>query len=840
MTRVYISRCQAPSKVLFREVLLSAAPTLLVACGTGTNPPALQVAPPVTAAATATVRGEITGAFKIDDGEQHLRVDVLAADTVRLRFFRGEERNIPASFAVDPALGTASAPHTLETGPAGVTIRTSVLGVRLGARVVDKTPVLNVALLDERGEILNEGAAPVVWQREGFRSSWSLARDALVFGLGDKAKGFDRRGQLFEFWNTDAYGWKPDADPLYKSIPFFLFMDHGRAHGLFFDTPARAQVDVGKTDAQLLHYAATTGESLDLYLLAGPDPKRVVSAFSALTGRTPLPPRWALGYHQSRYSYLTEREARGVATRLRTDAIPTDALWLDIDYQQDNAPFTVDPKTYPNLPGMVADLRRSGMRVVLITDPHIKSYQGKKTPSGYAPYDTGAAGDHFLRDAQNGFLEAKVWPGASVFPEFTRAKTRLWWGDLYRDFVTQGVAGFWNDMNEPASLDESKTLPPSALHRLDDDTTLTHAFVHNAYGSLNAQATFEGLSRLRPNERPFVLTRAAYSGTQRFAATWTGDNSATREHLALSIAQLANLGVSGYAFAGADVGGFVGCPDEALLVEWTELGSLQPFFRNHSGKDTCRREPWVHGAVTEARVRKAIERRYRLLPYLYTLFEEASRSGLPVVRPMWLEYPDDPAIQRDANSYLLGADLLVAPKLVPGEVGYVAQLPRGAWYDTLTEALIANGGAVPIPASNDSVRIFARAGAIIPQQPLIQHTDQTPKGALQLDLWPGERCVGSLYLDDGQSLDYRSGAFQRVSYACRLHDHGIDVSAHASGQFANWWSSTKLIVHGVQRGPSSVVDGQGSALNYQYDAEHHRAVVHLPGPSSDWSVRLRL
>ena len=839
MTPHYISRQNAPSKVHFREVLLGArlaALSVLIctACGTSSNSPALAATAATRAAAPEPRLGDLRGPLLINAGDIHVRLNVLAADTVRLRIYRGQERNISASFAVNPAEQSASAPYTLEQGSGLVTIRTAALGVR-----VSEVP-FQVALLDADGQVLSEQAAPVSWQAEGLTSTWRLAPDAQIYGLGDKAKGFDRRGQRFEFWNTDAYGWKPDADPLYKAIPFFLFLNHGQAHGMFFDTPARAEVDLGQADSQVLSYAAAAGDSLDVYLLAGPDPKRVVSAFSTLTGRTPLPPLWALGYQQSRYSYLTEQEARSVATRLRADAIPSDALWLDIDYQLGNAPFTVDPEAYPNLRGMVADLRRVGLRTVLITDPHVKSYQSKGTLSGYAPYDSGAGGDHFLHDARGGFLEAQVWPGASVFPEFTLARTRRWWGELYRDFVAQGVAGFWNDMNEPAAFNDSKTLPVSALHRLDDGTTLSHLFVHNAYGSLNAQATYDGLRRLRPNERPFVLTRAAYAGTQRFAATWTGDNSATREHMALGIAQLANLGVSGYAFAGADVGGFVGCPDEALLVEWTELGALQPFFRNHSGKDTCRREPWVHGATSEARIRTAIERRYRLLPYLYSVFEESSRTGLPVLRPLWLEYPADASSQRNANSYLLGADLLVAPKLVAGNGGYLVQLPHAAWYDTVTEALLETGGAVQIAASADSVRLFARAGAIIAQQPLVQSTDQVPNGPLELDVWPGERCSGSLYLDDGHSLAYASGAFRRISYTCRSHRAGIDLSAQSSGAYATWWSGTKLVVHGVARPPSAVLDAQGAALGYEYDAKRRRATIVIPGGSADWSVRVAL
>ncbi len=789
-------------------------------------------AAPAHAPTPPAAAGIRTGPVDIDGDGAHLRLMVLAPDVVRVLITRAGASKPLASFAVDPAAQAGSAPYTLAESSESILVRTARLSIR-----ITKQP-LSAALLDPSQHLIDEQATPVTWGDSGYSASFTLAPGAQVYGLGDKVKGFDRRGQSFELWNSDAYGWKPDADPLYKAIPFLLFLDAGHAHGLFLDSPVRATLDVARDKSDELRYTAEEGKALDFYWFVGPDPKDVVRSYTALTGRTPLPPRWALGYHQSRYSYLSEQEARSVGERLRSERVPSDALWLDIDYQKGNAPFTVDSQAFPNFAGMVADFAKAGLHTVVITDPHPKSYQGSALPSGYVPYDSGAAGDHFLHDPHGGFLEEKVWPGLSVFPEFTLSRTRRWWGDLYAGFVEQGVAGFWNDMNEPAAFNDIKTLPPFVQHRFDDGTTLDHTFVHNAYGGLNARATFEGLRRLRPNVRPFVLTRAAYAGTQRYAATWTGDNSATREHLALSIGQLANLGVSGYAFSGVDAGGFVGCPDPELLAEWLEVAAFQPFFRNHSAKDACRREPWVHGAATLARIRSAIERRYRLLPYLYTVFEEASRTGLPVLRPLWLEYPSDAASQRNAQSFLLGSDLLVAPKLVEGNVGYTVQLPARGWYDTVTEELLQSGGAVQVPASADSVRVFVRAGAIIPEQPVVQFADQAPTGPFTLDAWPGAPCSGALYLDDGQSFAFQNGVSRRIGYECRLDQGSFSVSSHSVGSFPTWWQETSLIVHAAPHAPRAVRDAAGSPLEHRYDAQRHTVTVRLPGASADWSARV--
>ncbi len=805
---------------------------LLVAClgQTRVSEPARKSTSRADAAPAEVLRSERTSdGVRLETTHGVLELAAQGEATFRIRLSRSAEARALPAIAVASELAPRTA-TIIDESDAMLLLRSERALLR-----VDKKP-LRLRLMNGEGTVLSDPALRVAWSKAGVRLDFGLRQGERVFGLGDKGRGFDRRGQAFELWNTDAYGWKVDADPLYKSLPVWLALGDGQARGVFVDLPSRAKVDVARESPDTVSYEAELAESFDVYLFAGPEPKQVISEYTALTGRTPLPPLWALGHHQSRYGYLTEADVRGVVARLQSERIPLDAVWLDIDFQQDNAPFTVNAQAFPRFGAMVKDFAARGVRTVAITDLHIKSYQGKPGV-GYAPYDSGVAGDHFVR-AASGFYEGKVWPGASVFPEFTRAATRAWWGGLYQGFLEQGVAGFWNDMNEPALLGELKTFPDDVQHRLDDGTQASHVAVHNAYGMLNARATYEGLLALRPDARPFVLTRAAYAGTQRYAASWTGDNTADRAHLAVTIPQLLNLGVSGYPFNGADVGGFVGCPDAELFAEWMELGAWQPLYRNHSAKDACRREPWLFGPAVLARVRSAVERRYRLLPYLYTLFEETSRNGSPVMRPLWLAYPNDPATYGVDTAFLLGDDLLIAPKLVAGAKRYRVVLPAADWYDTTTLELVSGGPRDVEAPPGDSVRVFARAGAIIPEAPVTLSTSQAPNGPLTLTVWPGARCHGALYVDDGLSMAYRKGDFLRVAYACEKSDDSLRFEAVATGSFSPWWREQRVVLHDVPRAPKAVKDQLQAPLPHRYDAASKTLVVDLARASPTYSLEV--
>ena len=752
-----------------------------------------------------------------------LRVDALRPDVLRVRFYPVGHPAEDASWAVLPAARTAHIPVTPDTNG----FSTSSLHVSL-------SPDLRLTVTDLAGNLLQQDAAPPVWDGASFKVSKQKTAEDHFFGLGDKPGPLDRAGRSFVMWNTDNFGWQESTDPIYKSIPFFMDFHSGRTLGVLFDNTFRTFFDFGHERTDRYTFSAPAGP-LDYYLLYGPEPKQVVESYAWLTGPTPLPPIWALGYQQSRYSYTPQARVEEVASRLRADHIPSDVIWLDIDFQYKNRPFTVDPVAFPDFPGLVHTLLQEHFHTVAITDLHIADLPGQ----GYAPYDSGEAGDNFVKESGRNYV-GPVWPGPSVFPDFTRQSTRQWWGTLYKQFVADGVSGFWNDMNEPAVFTyPTKTMPDDVVHRIDEpgflSRTALHPEIHNIYGMENTRATFDGQLALRPNLRPFVMTRASYAGGQRYAATWTGDNSSTWNHLRMTTPQLLNLGLSGFSLAGADVGGFAGSPSPALLTRWLILAAFQPIDRDHAAKGTRDHEPWVDGPEQEAIRRRYIEERYRLMPYLYTTAEETSRNGLPILRPLFLEFPhataDAHPLDLDAPAeFLFGPSILIAPSPSPDEVGsYEVHLPPGLWYDYWTgEALdrrapvttrdleIRDAAApalkpVMVDPGPADLPVYVRAGTILPIAPLVQSTGEKPVGALTLRVFPGDKCEGSIYQDDGQSFDFRKGVYFRQHFSCtQSEESAVTVSLDPSeGTYRPWWTAVRIEVVGLHSVPATAqADGR--------------------------------
>ena len=731
-----------------------------------------------------------------------IRVTALTDSILRVRIARAGAFAEDASWAV-PA----------EVRAKSVRVQPIASGFETAALNVAIDPVtLALTVSDRQGRRIHaDSPQPISFDESRFTLLKAMPVSEQYYGLGDKTGPFNRRGASYVHWNTDAWGFDRGTDPIYKSIPFTIASGGaGGAYGLFLDNSWRTSFDFGHRDENLLAISADNGP-IDYYLIAGPTIPEVVRRYTDLTGKPPLPPRWALGFQQSRYSYMTDAELREVAARLRSEGIPTDVLWLDIDFQDRNRPFTVDKKAFPNLRGLAGDMRRQGFQLVTITDLHIAHASNE----GYAAFDSGLAGDHFLKNADGSLYIAPVWPGPSVFPDFTRKASREWWGGLYKDFVDDGIAGFWNDMNEPAIFETpSKTMPLDTVHRFDGNgfapRTASHAEAHNVYGMENSRATYEGLLKLRPNVRPFVMTRATFAGGQRYAATWTGDNNATWDHLKLMVHQLLNLGLSGHSWAGADIGGFTGGPSPELLTRWHQVGAFTPVFRNHSAKNTPRVEPWMDGPEHLAIRRRYIEERYRLLPYFYATAEQSARTGDPVMRPVFYDYPELMTAPCDqAMAFTVGRDLLVVPSAKPESTHvYDTCMPSAGWFDYWT-GLEVEGEIKPDSPFEviketpklDRLPVFVRPGTILPRQPLTQSTSEVPNGPLELHVYPGRDCRGKIYWDDGVSV---RGASLRQTIRCTLGKDGLMLHFDKrEGGFRPWWKQIAVTVHGWS-GPAKV------------------------------------
>jgi alpha-glucosidase len=700
--------------------------------------------------------------------------------------------------------------------------------------IIHKSPLL-ISFSDSQGRVVleDEPTLPMASNGRRIRIWKKMPVDESYFGLGDKAGPMNRRGRSFTNWNTDAFGWGESTDPLYKTIPFFVGIRKGSAHGIFFDNTHRSSFDFGKESPDYLSFGAEGGE-LNYYFFAGPDPKKVIAEYTALVGRTPLPPLWSLGYQQCRYSYYPESRAREIVRLFREKKIPADVIYFDIDYQQGYAPFTINREYFPHFEQMIADFRAQGFHTILITDLHIKKDPGH----GYAPYDSGIKQDVFVKNPDGSIFVGKVWPGDSVFPDFTLSRVRDWWGGLYKDFVKMGVAGFWNDMNEPSVFERAdKTMPLDTVHRLDDGTTVDHRAVHNFYGLENARGTYEGVSKLQADERPFVLTRAAYSGTQRYAATWTGDNSATWNHISMSTPMLLNLGLSGYALAGDDIGGFASSPPADLLTRWYELGVFNPIYRDHAAKGTADHEPWASGPEQEAIRRRYIELRYRLLPYIYTGIEDMTRTGIPFMRPIFLDYPQQENFYNDDRDFLFGDDLFVAPVVTETLDAEEIQLPPGDWYDYWTSQKHASKEKIALHPALDELPLYVRAGAIIPMQPIVQNSEEKPSGPLEIKVYAGDDCRGSLYEDDGHTFAYQRDKFRRTNYNCLVSPGSVTVSATTEkSTFQPWWHAARITIFGVPTEPKELRIGQQATRDWRYDAKSQSIVVTVPNAQENWAI----
>ncbi len=812
-----------------------------------------------TGPATATAIGAVATAKRSARGVELATTDgasvtlsVLAPDLIRVRaHFAGQAPAINHSWAIAKT-DWPEVKFELTEEAAALTLTTAELQV-----VINRDPLL-IEFRDSHGQILNADARPMARdpQTGAVSAAKKLGYEEHFYGLGEKAARLDRRRGKFTLWTSDTPGYVEGTDPLYQSIPFYVGLEAGVAYGLFYDNAWRSTFEFGHLTQESVDYSAAGGE-LNYYFFAGPSLKKVINRYTELTGRMPLPPLWSLGHQQSRYSYYPDKLVEHIAQQYRAHDLPLDVLYLDIHYMDAYRVFTWDGKRFPDPAGLMRRLAAQGIKVVTIVDPGVKF----QPEGGYRVYDEGARQDFFLKQTDGSVYVGEVWPGRSVFVDYTKESARRWWGDQHRALTDVGVAGIWTDMNEPADFRD----PSGKLHeniRFEDLGQQTpYNGLRNTFALNMARATYEGLQRLQPDRRPFVVTRAGYAGIQRYAVKWTGDNNATFASLALNVPMFASLGLSGQPFVGADIPGFIGRGDGELLARSYQIAAFSPFFRNHAAIDTYDKEPWRFGAYYEDIVRKFIKLRYALLPFIYTTMEEASRTGLPLFRPLVLNFQADENTATIDDQFMVGDALLAAPITRAAQREREVYFPAGRWYDYWTGQLLAadkpvgasllatatdgsrasslpQGSVRVVSAPLDHLPLYVRGGSIVPSTTPMRHTGEKPWDPLRFDIYPDAagQAAGSLYEDDGASPAYQQGAFRRTTLSLaggRLH-------LEATGAFQPPARTLEFVLHDTAAPRTVIVDGKpADASAWACDNAARTVTLRLPDDGRGHVIEFR-
>lgn len=583
--------------------------------------------------------------------------------------------------------------------------------------------------------------------------------DEAYFGLGDKSGSLNLAFHRYTLWNSDCYGFDQYSDPLYKSVPFFAAVHQGEAWGIFFDNAFRSIFDFGASNNQLISFGADGGE-MDYYFIYGPLLRDVTARYTRLTGLPEMPPRWALGYQQSKMSYYPQQEVLDIAQRLRSERIPCDVIYLDFDHMDSYKSLTWNQEHFPAPQAMLAELAESGFHTITIVNPCVK------IEPGYFLYDEGIEQVNFCRRADGPLTHATVWENLSHFPDFTNPRVRDWWGQKHHSFMDQGVSGFWNDMNEPTAFRGHEPFFPIDTRHNFDDHPCSHRKAHNLYGMLMCRATHEGMTAYAPQKRPFILTRATFSGGQRYAAVWTGDNVATWDHLWIGNVQVQRLSTSGFSFAGTDIGGFLQEPGGELYLRWIQIAVFHPLMRTHSSGDTAEQEPWSFGEEILPLVRAAIELRYRLLPYLYTLFYRYVTTGVPVVQPLAYLDQFDIGTYNRMDEFGLGEDIVICPVMEEGCTSRRMYLPSGNWYHYFTGQRQRGNVEFDVETPVEHGVMFVREGAVIPHFPVMQHTAERPVETVDLCVWHKHGTYDSQWYDDeGDGYGYHDGHYCLRTYS---------------------------------------------------------------------------
>ena len=615
----------------------------------------------------------------------------------------------------------------------------------------------------------------------------TLQKDERFIGLGEQAGNLDRRGEAFVNYNTDNPHYDNNSKSLYSTIPFYIGLHSNLCYGIFFDNSSRTTFSFGAGNNRFSSFTAECGE-MDYYFIYNSSIRKIIESYTWLTGRMPLPAKWSLGYQQCRYSYFPASDVLSTAQKFRERFIPADMIYLDIHYMDQYRLFTWDKERFPDPPQLIDQLKKLSFHTAVIIDP------GVKVDENYNVYKDGLNSDIFVKYPDGTNYQGQVWPGWCNFPDFTMPKAREWWGEWVKSYADIGIAGYWNDMNEIAAWGQDV---PKLLEFNWEGKKTSYKEAKNVYGMLMARSSYEGARKHMKGKRPFVLTRAGYSGLQRYTAIWTGDNQSNDDHMLLGVRLLSSLGLSGVSYTGMDVGGFGGNPTQNLYTRWMQIGAFSPMFRGHTAIYTNHTEPWVFGEVSEDITRRYIGFRYQLMPYLYSSFYESTQNGMPVLRSLAIDYTTDPNIydQKYQQQYLFGPSILVVPVKSNEELAQV-YLPAGKWFDLFTDKLFNGSQTILTESPINRLPLFVKSGSIIPMQKLVTSTIENPGDTLFIHFYAGlDKNQFVYYEDDAESYDYETGKYYKRNILYTPNNKSITFDKK-EGVFISKYKIITLILHG--------------------------------------------
>lgn len=726
------------------------------------------------------------------DNKVILKVTVLRDSLIRFRFTTKGYFSNDFSYAIDKSQLHGYNFLELTEEETFFQIRTSKVKCKI--QKID----LRLSIFDLNDQLILEDELGFHWEESYeyggniVKMSKSSKDGECFYGLGDKATQMNLKGKRVENFATDQYAYQKDQEPLYKVVPFYIGLQNKQSYGIFFDNTFRTFFDFCQERRNVTSFWAEGGE-MNYYFVYGPQMQDVVTTYTHLTGKPELPPLWVLGYHQCKWSYYPESKVKEITSKFRELKIPCDAIYLDIDYMEGFRCFTWNKEYFPDPKKMVAELAEDGFKTVVIIDP------GIKIDKDYWVYKEGLEKDYFCKRADGPYMKGKVWPGECNFPDYTNPVVREWWAGLFKELISDiGVKGVWNDMNEPAVMEvPNKTFPMDVRHDYDGNPC-SHRKAHNIYGTQMARATYHGVKRFAYPKRPFVITRSAYSGAQRYTSSWTGDNVATWEHLWIANIQVQRMCISGMGFTGSDIGGFAEQPTGELYARWIQLGVFHPFCRTHSSGDHGNQEPWAFDEEVINITRKFVSLRYQLLPYLYTMFWQYIEEGVPMLKPLVYYDQDDTQTHYRNDEFIFGDQILVCPILEPNAVGRRMYIPRGEWYNYWTNELVTGGREVWIDTKFDEIPLFVKAGAIIPKYPVQQYVGELEFDELTLDLYYKNGKEKSVVYEDAQDgYDYKKGRYSFLSLSTNGKEKQLIVQLHKEGKYDTPYNKYKINLIGL-------------------------------------------